>query len=212
MKTPVLGCPHAKHRPLARHILRDQKTHSSVLHLVWPLSLLLALFAATAGAQEVRPTESQVKAAYLYNFGKFITWPGDRASTPDSLNICVLGKDPFGAVLDSTVAGESIGGRKITVSKLSRVDEATSCSILFISSSEQKRLGSILVAAQRLDVLTVSDMPHFAEQGGMIAFVTEDGKIRFEVNLGAAQQSHLALSSELLKVATRVIGKGAPAS
>ena len=176
------------------------------------LFLVIFLSAVCCWSQNAAPTETQVKAAYLYNFGKFVTWPADRASTPDSLNICVLGKDPFGAVLDATVAGESVGGRKITVSKISRVEEVTTCSILFISSSEQKRLGAILAAAQRWDALTVSDMPHFAEQGGMIELVTQDGKIRFEVNLGAAQQSNLALSSELLKVATRVIGKGAPRS
>ena len=210
MNIPFIGCPHSKPQPLVRHILRGQQIRKSVICFLWLFSLLLALFAAIAGAQEVRPTESQVKAAYLYNFGKFVRWPVDQASTPDSLNICVLGKDPFGAVLDSTVAGESIGGRKISVSRISRVDEAASCGILFISSSEQKRSKSIFIATQRLEVLTVSDMPHFAEQGGMIEFVTQDGKIRFEVNLGAAQQSHLALSSELLKVATRVIGKGTP--
>jgi hypothetical protein len=190
-----------------RHLLPESLlTLQPYAHLV----LLIFLSAAFSWSQSSRPTETQVKAAYLYNFGKFVTWQTDRGATSDFLEICVLGKDSFGTVLDSTVAGEKIGGKKIVVRRPSRVEEANSCSILFISSSEQRRLGSILFACQRFDVLTVSDMPHFAEQGGMIEFVTQDGKIRFEVNLGAAQQSHLALSSELLKVASRVIAKGAP--
>jgi hypothetical protein len=158
------------------------------------------------------PTETQVKAAYLYNFGKFVTWKTNRVATFDSFEICLLGKDPFGAVLDSTVADEQIGGKKIVVRRISRIQEANSCRILFIASSEGKRLGAILTATRQLDVLTVSAMSDFAEQGGMIGFVMQIDRIRFEVNLGAAQQSHLALSSELLKVATRVIGKGAPGS
>lgn len=174
------------------------------------LSCLLSSAAISSLAQPVHPTESQVKAAYLYNFGKFVRWQPDRASSPESLEICVLGKDPFGAVLDTTIAGESIDGRKITVRRIARVQDAAPCSILFISTSEASRLASILTAAQHLNVLTVSDLPHFVEQGGMIGFVLQEGRIRFDVNRTAAEQSHLVLSSELLKVATKVIEKALP--
>lgn len=188
------------------------------LHCVWLtrgrrvilLGVLIFPGAIFSFSQSSGPTEIQVKAAYLYNFGKFVTWQGDRAPTADSLEICVLGNDPFGAVLDSTVAGDSIAGKKITVGRVSKVEEATPCSILFISSSEQKRLASILAAAEHLDMLTVSDMPHFVEQGGMVGFVIQRDRIRFEVNRTAAEKSHLALSSELLKVAARVIEKSPP--
>jgi len=176
------------------------------------LVLLIFISVVFSWPQSSGPTEIQIKAAYLYNFGKFVTWQPDRVANLDSLEICVLGKDPFGTVLDATVAGDKIGGKKVIVLRPSRVEEANSCGILFIASSEQKRLGAILTAARHLDVLTVSDMPHFAEQGGMIGLVMQADRIRFEVNLSTAEQSHLALSSELLKVATRVIGKGAPGS
>ncbi|MGA8540748.1 MAG: YfiR family protein, partial [Terriglobales bacterium] len=139
-------------------------------------------------------------------------WQADRTSLSESLDICILGKDPFGAVLDSTIAGESIDGRKITVRRIARVQEAVPCSILFIGTSEASRLTSILTAAQHFNALTVSDLPHFAEQGGMIGFVTQEGRIRFDVNRAAAEQSHLTLSSELLKVATKVIEKPLPRS
>ena len=89
---------------------------------------------------------------------------------------------------------------------MTNLPEAGECNILFISLSEEARLKSILAAAQSLSMLTVSEIPHFAERGGDIGFVTVEDKIRFEVNLGAAQRSHLKLSSELLKVASKVIG------
>jgi len=172
--------------------------------------LLLPLCPTPVAAQKAGATESQVKAAYLYNFGKFVRWQTDRIGSPQTLTICVLGKDPFGAVLDATVEGESIDGKKITVKRLSTIQNLTSCSILFIATSEESRLGPVLSAAQHQGLLTVSDIPHFAEHGGIIGFVMLQDKIRFEVNRSAAEQSHLTLSSELLKVASRVIEKTTP--
>jgi YfiR/HmsC-like len=174
--------------------------------------LILVLFITAAmcsPAQQPHSTESQVKAAYLYNFGKFVRWQADRVS-PQTLTICLLGKDPFGAVLDATVEGESIDGKKITVKRLSSIQDLTSCSILFVATSEESRLGPVLSAAQHQGLLTVSDIPHFAEHGGIIGFVMLQDKIRFEVNRAAAEQSHLTLSSELLKVASKVIEKTTP--
>jgi hypothetical protein len=177
------------------------------------LVLITSLFPAThLHAQDARPTPTQVEAAYLFNFGKFVRGQTERTAHSDSFGICVLGKDPFGAVLDSTVAGESIGGKHIAVGKLSRMQDASDCSVLYISSSEEPHLGPILIAAQRLSLLTVSDIPHFAERGGIIGLVTQQSKIRFEVNRAAAEQSNLVLSSELLKIATRVIDKPIPVS
>jgi len=164
-------------------------------------------FSATSLAQQVHPTESQVKTAYLYNFGKFVQWPVDHGPDGDSFDLCVLGQDPFGPVLDATVAGESISARKIAVVRISKVSEAAPCRVLYISESEGSRLGPILEAARHLGILTVSDIPHFAERGGIIGFVKQQDRIRFEVNRAAAEGSHLTLSSELLKVALRVLNK-----
>ncbi len=172
------------------------------------LLVLLSLFGTPVScAQQPHPTESQVKAAYLYNFGKFVTWPGANAGSGESFDICVLGKDPFGAILDSTVAGGNIGEKHVTARKISSLQESEHCRIVFISSSEQARLKAILAAAKAGGTLTVSDIPHFADKGGMIEFVPQENRIRFEVNLPATEEAGLTLSSELLKVATRVIGK-----
>lgn len=150
-----------------------------------------------------KPTEYQVKAAYLYNFGKFIRWPASTGKN-SSFAICVLGRDPFGPTLDATLAGESIDGQKVTAARPARAQDAAECRILFISSSESGRLNETLAALDKANVLTVSDMPHFTERGGMIQFVLEGDRVRFEVNLPVAQRAGLTLSSELLKVATAV--------
>jgi hypothetical protein len=182
----------------------SKKERFPVLLLAILLSQLLILFLHPASAQQARPTESQVKAAYLYNFGKFVRWGGPSG---EQFEICLIGKDPFGEVLDTTVAGESIDRKKVTVRRISNIQEVAHCRILFVSSSEERRLGAILSAAQRLEVLTVSDITRFAERGGAIGFVNQEERVRFEVNRAAAERSHLSLSSELLKVATRVIDK-----
>jgi hypothetical protein len=171
----------------------------------------LTFFVSPVALAQNHPTETQVKSAYLYNFGKFVSWPLERAANSDSFPICILGKDPFGPVLDATVKGESIGGKKITLRKPVNMQEAAGCRVLFVSTSEEGHVGSILAAAQRMNALTVSDIPDFAEHGGAIGLVAQSGRIRFEVNRAAAEKSNLVLSSELLKVATKVIEKETPA-
>lgn len=163
------------------------------------------------GAQEApRPTEFQIKAVYLYNFGKFIRWQGNAAGGGNSFDICVIGKNPFSGALASTVAGESIDGKSIVMRNIAGMQEASQCRILFISSSEAGRLKAILIAARHLSALTVSDIPGFAPRGGMIGFVNQEGRVRFEVNVAPMGESGLTVSSELLKVATRVIGTDHP--
>lgn len=186
-------------------IVRERRDDRPFAFLIL-LALSFLLASVSAVAQQTHPTESQVKAAYLYNFGKFVRWQSDQMARLDSLEICVLGKDPFGAVLDATVAGESVDGRTIRVRRVAKVQDVGPCSILFVSSSEEGRLSSVLASVQPLSALTVSDIPHFADKGGMIGFVKQEDRIRFEVNRKAAEQSHLVLSSELLKVAVKVLG------
>jgi len=137
---------------------------------------------------------SDVEAAYLYNFGKFV---------------CILGEDGFGGTLDSLVANESIEGRKIAVRRLASASAANNCQIVFIAPSEETRLAKDLAAFEKRPVLTVSNLPGFLEHGGMIQFLLQNNRVRFAVNLAATEQNSLALSSELLKVAVRVDAKPA---
>jgi hypothetical protein len=156
-------------------------------------------------AQNPKPTDYEVKAAYLYNFGRFVEWPAQVTTTrTDSFTICILGEDPFGRSLDVTLAGERIGNQKVAARRITSPRDSVDCRILFISSSEAKRLNKIIEALDKSAILTVSDIPQFSQGRGMIQFVLEGNRIRFEVNLTATQSAGLTLSSELLKVATVV--------
>jgi hypothetical protein len=172
--------------------------------------LELAFFGAPGLlAQQLKPNEYQVKATYLYNFGRFVKWPDTApAGKGDSFSVCVLGQDPFGSILDSTLAGEALDGKPVVLRRISKPHDAGECRILFISSAEEKHLKEILTALDENGVLTVSDMPGFARRGGMIQFVLEGDKIRFEINLASAESARLVLSSELLKVAASVKRNG----
>ena len=171
-----------------------------VVAIAWALSSVPILY-----AQRSNPTEYEVKAAYLYKLGKVVEWP-DKVTpgAEDSFAICVLGKDPFGTTFDTTIAGESINGKKVVIKRLVKPHDAVSCRILFISSSEESRLKEILTDLSKTSVLTVSDMPQFTRRGGMVQFVVDSNRVRFEVNLTSADRAGLTLSSQLLKVAIRV--------
>jgi hypothetical protein len=170
------------------------------------LALPLGLFAAQSG----RPTQYDVEAVYLYQFGRFVAWPAQNAAPQDNFPICIMGRDPFGASLDSTIAGENINQLPLKASRIASVDDAKRCRILYISPSEDARLGAILQGLQQAPVLTVSDAPDFLSRGGMIQFVLQGNRVRFEINVSTAQKSGLTVSSDLLKVASSV--RGVPAS
>ena len=160
-------------------------------------------------AQQSNPSEYEVKAAYVYDFGKFVTWPANGTAARE-FTICVLGVDPFGTTLDATTAGETINGKKIAINRIAKPQEAVSCHILFISSSEESQLKEILATLDKTSVLTVSDISQFTRRGGMIQFVVAANKVRFEVNVTSAERTGLILSSQLLKVAINV-RRGSPA-
>jgi hypothetical protein len=166
-------------------------------------SLLAGCATLPLPAQQDKPAEYEVKAVYLYDFAKFIDWPASAMKDP-SFNICVLGRDPFGPVLDATLAGETIGNRVPMARRVATAKDAANCKILFISASESGRRKQILASIDKTGVLTVSDMPDFTTTGGMIGFALRDNKVRFEVNLTAAEKAGLTMSSQLLKVAILV--------
>ncbi len=175
------------------------------------IAILLILTTLSLHAQAASPTEYDVKAAYLFNFMRFVEWPSGALNEEGVLHICVLGEDPFGGALDATLAGAKIAGRNVTAVHIAEPEESRQCRILFISSSEDSRLREILLALDGAPVLTVSDVPHFVERGGMIQFTLDRGKVRFEINLAVSSSAGLVLSSDLLKLAKRVTGNHAQA-
>ncbi len=172
----------------------------------------------SACAQEVDEAKAiKVKAAYLYNFTKFILWP-DTAFEDDKAPfvIGVLGDDPFGRILDDTIKAKKIAGRPIELRRLrwsKQEDRAalTGCHILYISKLERYRLDNIFAALEKRTVLVVSDIREFARDGGMIGFILEQGRIIFEVNREALKRAELKASSKLLKLARIVEPRRRPA-
>jgi len=156
-----------------------------------------------------RSPEYDVKAAYLFNFGKFMRVSGTPppASTFD---LCILGRDPMGTAIDEIAANETIDDRPVRVVRIEDASRGRSCRILFIASSEDAQLREDLAVLAGSDVLTVSDAPDFLDRGGMIQFIVQQDRVRFEVNLDAVNRTHLVLSSELLRVAWYVKGRSSP--
>jgi hypothetical protein len=155
------------------------------------------LFSSALALGQGRGTsEYEVKAAYLLNFARFIEWPENK----DPFTICIVGDDPFQGALDRLIEGEVVNGRPIAVRRLARWQEP--CRILFVSRSERD-VFRILRQTGR-GVLTVGEEPGFLSDGGMINFVVEDRKVKFEVSLKAATESSIRINSRLLSVAKSV--------
>lgn len=159
-----------------------------------------------AGADQ-SPTEYQVKAAYLFNFLKFVEWPDDPATDPHGKWVIgFVGDSPIADELARLVGGKNVLGRELLVKKFQAADNPRGCNVLFISESEKKRLPSILTTLQGSSVLTVADMDNFIGAGGMIQFVVEDAKVRVAIDVGATSRAHLKVSSKLLSLARVVTG------
>lgn len=173
--------------------------------ILWLLGLVV-LFLSSALAQSSAAGEYQVKAAFLYNFAKFVEWPSSSfsdANTP--LRICVLGQDPFGEQLRDIANDKIVNGRKLQVNQVADLQVARTCHILFIASAEKAQLKLTLESLRGTGALTVGDTEGFVEEGGMINFVLVNDRVRFEVNHKAATEAGLKVSSKLLNLAKSVI-------
>lgn len=167
------------------------------------------MFPKPAHAAPNAPTEYQLKAVFLFNFALFVDWPPSAFPSADTpFVIGVLGSDPFGDFLDETVRGEKVNNRPIVIQRFSDVDEIRVCHILFVSWSEEYRFASIMPALRSRGILTVSDAPSFSRHGGIIRFATVENKIRLKINVDAAREAGLTISSKLLRPAEIVSGNG----
>lgn len=163
----------------------------------WLLFILLALGAADAE----ETVEFKVKAAYLLNFAKFVEWPARKFAAPDSpIIVGVWGQDPFGNILDDTVAGRTVDGRKFQILRITEPDGATNCHILYISLSERLRDARVIPEMQKHHVLTIGESDPFLAEGGIIRFHRHEDKVRFNINPQAAERAGLKISSKLLQL------------
>lgn len=162
--------------------------------------LVTAAVAHVGPVQAATASEYQVKAAFLFNFAKFVAWPPQ--AFPDAnmpLVIGVLGRDPFGSYLDDTVRSERINNRPLVVRRYRNPAEINNCHVLFISRSESDRLDQIVAALKQRNVLIVTDADG-GKGGVMIRFVTEGNRIRFKIDAEAAKAANLTISSKLLRL------------
>lgn len=187
----LVARPGADQTPLRR---------ASVRRILLAVVVCLAGFCSVAAEQ---PREYEVKAAFLLNFTKFVEWPAAAfADERSPLTICILGDDPFGPALDHIVKGEEVNGRSIAVERIRRTPRAQACQVLFIPKTE-KEVRRILSAAGP-GVLTVGEGEGFLRDGGMVAFVIDNRRVRFDIRHSAAGAATLNISSKLLSVARLV--------
>jgi hypothetical protein len=173
-----------------------------VTSLALGLVMTITLVTPVAGQQL---SEYQVKAAFLFNFAKFVEWPaaaGRSAQAP--LTLCIVGDDPFGKTIDELVRGQSVGGRPFAVRRIGQVPRDDSCQIVYFGGLERSRAEQNLEAIKNLPILTVGDNEEAGEVQAMISFVIESSKVRFNINLEAAERSGLKMSSRLLQLARTV--------
>src|ERR1017187_546487 len=165
--------------------------------------LLFVGFTALAGLLAAGQLEEyQVKAAFLYNFAKFVAWaPESFKTATDPIVICILGANPFGNTLQQTVSGKTVDERAFVVRPLSDPQSACKCHLLFVNAAERRQFRSLLRSLRGAGVLTVGEDDAFTADGGVIDFKLQNGKIHLEVNLAAAEYENLRISSRLLSLA-----------
>jgi hypothetical protein len=167
-------------------------------------SVLLVFAGGSVRAQDAPPSEYQVKAAFIFNFAKFIEWPPKSFARPDTpLTIGVLGDNPFGANLEETLKGKTLNNRALVAKHCQNIDEAKTCHVLFVSASESKRVPEILGELGKSSILTISDTERFTREGGMINFFREGNVFRFEINDQAARNAGLKIASKLLELSRK---------
>jgi hypothetical protein len=166
---------------------------------------LLVVLANNAQSADPSGGEAQLKAAFVYNFARFVEWPPAAGSGP--VRIGVLGRGDLGAPLEEVVRGKSANGRLIEVERINALTQTDCCEILLIERSEMKHLKEIVASLSGKPVLTVCDGGSCFRDGAMIAFQIADESVRFQINNEAAEHGGLHISSQLLKVA---ISKGGP--
>jgi len=188
--------------------MRSVRTISRILLLG---SITCGLAGGSLPGRAQSPAVYRVEAEDLHHFAQFVEWPRSantgNKGTNENINFCVLGRDPFGVLLDASILGHPIDDRRPVVVRGKRLEDLGDCDVLFVSSSEKKRQSKILNQLSRAGVLTVSETNDFAANGGIIQFVQEGGHINFLINVDAAARAGLKIRAALLALA-KVIHDG----
>jgi hypothetical protein len=172
------------------------------------VALSLLLVSLPLPAQNTTTPEYRSKANYLANFPSFVEWPPE-ALPPgkEPFLVCVFGEFPFGTSLAEITRGTTVHDRRVEIRWIRKPQELSSCQILFVSHSEQKRYSQALDAVRGRMVLTVGETPEFLDAGGIVSFSMREGTLQFDVNLEGANKAHLKISSRLLALARHVLNR-----
>lgn len=176
------------------------------------LAALLYLAAASSiRAQAGTSVEYQIKAAFLFNFAKFVDWPPDAFPSDKSpITLCVFRHDPFGSALDEIIQGKTINNRAILARRTNELPDLKPCQLVFVDKEADKGLSDVLNSLKGTSALVVGESEGFAERGGGIQFFLEDNKLRFAINVDAIQRARLNVSSKLLALARIVHSRENP--
>jgi YfiR/HmsC-like len=175
------------------------------------VTLLSPVAALQNRVQASVSVEYQVKAAFLFNFAKFVEWPPDAFQNEKApINLCVFRHDPFGGALDEIMKGKIVNNREVIARRTDELTELKSCQLVFVSNTEDKRLSEVLDGLKGKSALVVGESDGFAERGGGIQFFQEDNKVRFAINVNAIQRARLTVNSGLLALARIVHDSGQP--
>jgi len=193
--------------PAKRRGMRSRVRAFGLLPILAMLvSLILPHTARTTLAQSPA-SEYHVKAAFLFHFVQLVEWPaGSLGNEMNPVTLCTIGDDPFHGDLDDTLAGKSVGTRQLRVRHLKPAEDLQGCQVLFVSNADAARFGRLLEELKDGPILTVGESDGFVQRGGMIGFCLVDNKVRFEINLQAAERAKLKISSRLLLLAKTVVG------
>ena len=169
--------------------------------------LVCLLFGQNSYSQDQMPTEHEVKAAFLYNFTNFIAWPDSSFANKDEpFVIGICGDNPFDGALSEIVKGEKVNGtHPIVVRQANSTGALRKCQMIFYSSSDKNERERLLGVAKGRSILTVGEADDFAEAGGMIGFVNDNGRVKFELNIVAAENADLRVDSRLQRVAKKIV-------
>lgn len=191
----------------AKRIRIKESGKNIFFYLILPLFFSICFVFNINASDGITAEEYQIKAAFLYNFARFVEFPKQSLAPEDKeIVIGIIGDDPFGRILDDTVAGKKVDNRSFVVKRFKSFDEIKSCHVLFISSSEQGNIAEILKKLDALGILAVSDFASLPNDGVMINFVVKSNRVKFEINLNAANKAGIKISSKLLNLAISVKG------
>ena len=188
-------------------LLGARTSSAGLLRRLAAMLVAAAMITAPSTAVPAQEANEQLlKVAFIYNFAKFTTWPDSVFADPKApITFCVIGKHEFGTAFDS-VQGKSVGGRTVIVKYLSSYRDKDECQVVYVAPSEKSRLPKIVSTSKEIHALTVSDIDGFGESCGIIRMVRgSDDRIAFEINVKAAEESGLKLSSKLLNLAKRQV-------